>query len=198
MSKYPQITVLMPVYNVSAFVTEAVKSILNQTYTDFELLIINDGSTDKTWDEVLKITDKRILLVENEKNIGLANTLNRGVELARGKYIARMDGDDISMPDRLEKQYKLLENNPDIDFGNPGPLVHFLEIFYKKGYEKKLVESLKRQPTKHTVWMLNRIINGSEKEIKNYFINVLLDVLKFPNISNDLVLIVKQFNDLHK
>ena len=93
---------------------------------------------------------------------------------------------------------KLIENNPAIDFGNPGPLVHFLETFYKKGYEEKLVESLKRQPTKHTVWMLNRIINGSEKEIKNYFINVLLDVLKFPNISNDLVLIVKQFNDLHK
>lgn len=120
----------MPVYNVSAFVTEAVKSILNQTYTDFELLIINDGSTDKTWDEVLKITDKRILLVENEKNIGLANTLNRGVELARGKYIARMDGDDISMPDRLEKQYKLLENNPDIDICGAG-----YEFFGSRNYK---------------------------------------------------------------
>ena len=99
--------------------------------------------------------------------------------------------------DSVEPILKLMENNPDIDFGNPGPLVHFVETFYKKGYEEKLVESLKRQPTKHTVWMLNRIINGSEKETKKYLINVLVDILKFPNISNDLVLLVKQFKDLH-
>ena len=129
-SKQPQITVLMPVYNVSLYVKEAVESILNQTFADFELLIINDGSKDDTRDEVLKITDERIRFVENETNIGLANTLNRGIELARGKYIARMDGDDISVLNRLQKQFDFLENNPDIDICGAG-----YEFFGSKNYK---------------------------------------------------------------
>ena len=111
----PKITVLMPVYNVALYVRAAIESILNQSYTDFELLIINDGSTDTTRDEVLKIQDSRIRFIENEKNIGLANTLNKGIELAKGEYIARMDGDDISVLNRLEKQLRILEDNPEID-----------------------------------------------------------------------------------
>jgi glycosyltransferase involved in cell wall biosynthesis len=130
MSKNPQITVLMPVYNVSLYVKQAIESILNQTYTDFELLIINDGSSDNTRDEVLKISDERIRFEENEINIGLANTLNKGIELARGKYIARMDGDDISKLDRLEKQFQFLENNPDIDICGAG-----YEFFGSKNYK---------------------------------------------------------------
>lgn len=120
----------MPVYNVSSYVKEAIESILNQTYTDFELLIINDGSKDSTRDEVLRIADERIRFVENEKNLGLANTLNKGIELARGKYIARMDGDDISLLDRLEKQFQFLENNPDIDICGAG-----YEFFGSRNYK---------------------------------------------------------------
>ena len=130
MKKSPQITVLMPVYNVSLYVKEAIESILNQTYTDFELLIVNDGSKDSTRDEVLKIVDERIRFVENEKNQGLANTLNKGLELARGKYIARMDGDDISALDRLEKQFQFLESHPDIDICGAG-----YEFFGYKNYK---------------------------------------------------------------
>jgi glycosyltransferase involved in cell wall biosynthesis len=116
----PKVTVLMPVYNVADYVAEAINSIIQQTFTDFELLIINDGSTDSTREEVLKFTDCRIRFVENEQNIGLANTLNKGIELARGAYIARMDGDDISLPHRIEKQVAVLDQHPDIDVCGAG------------------------------------------------------------------------------
>ena len=99
--------------------------------------------------------------------------------------------------DAVEPILKIVENNPDIDFGKPGPLVHFVEAFYKKGYEEKLVGSIKRQPTKHTVWMLNRIINGSEKEKKKYYLSMLENVIKNPNASNDVGVLVKQFMELY-
>ena len=120
MNHTPKITVLIPVYNVAPYVAEAIESILKQTCTDFELLIINDGSTDGTRDEVLKFRDSRIRFIENEQNIGLANTLNKGLDLARGEYIARMDGDDISLPHRLEKQVAVLDNHPEIDICGAG------------------------------------------------------------------------------
>lgn len=120
MNKSPKVTVLMPVYNVALYVAEAIESILNQTYSDFELLIINDGSTDSTSEEVFKFSDSRIRFVENDQNIGLANTLNRGIDLARGEYIARMDGDDISLPERLRKQVAILDTHPDIDICGAG------------------------------------------------------------------------------
>ncbi|HXA02811.1 MAG TPA: glycosyltransferase [Cytophagaceae bacterium] len=108
------LTVLMPVYNGERFLKSAVESILSQTYTDFEFLIINDGSTDNSDKIIRSFHDKRITLVSNEKNSGLISTLNKGIKLARGKYIARMDGDDISMPVRLSKQVSFLEVHPEI------------------------------------------------------------------------------------
>lgn len=99
--------------------------------------------------------------------------------------------------DAVEPILKIVENNPDIDFGKPGPLVHFVETFYKKGYEEKLVGSIKRQPTKLTVWMLNRIINGSDKEKKKYYLSMLENVIKNPNASNDVGMLVKQFMELY-
>jgi hypothetical protein len=91
----------------------------------------------------------------------------------------------------------LMERNPNIDFGRPGPLVHFVEKFYKNGYEEELVESLKRCPTKHTVWMLNRIINGCQGDRKIYFINVLESVIAFPNLDNEVVSLANHFKSLH-
>jgi hypothetical protein len=108
----PQITVLLPVYNGAADVEQAVLSILAQTYTDFELLIINDGSKDSSAEILARLHDPRIRLVHQE-NMGLAATLNRGIALARGRYIARQDQDDLSLPTRLEKQWTYLESNPD-------------------------------------------------------------------------------------
>ena len=101
----------MPVYNAELYLREAIESILNQTFTDFEFLIINDGSTDSSKDIIVSYQDSRIRYVENESNLKLIATLNRGIDLAKGTYIARMDADDISMPDRLEKQVYFLENH---------------------------------------------------------------------------------------
>jgi glycosyltransferase involved in cell wall biosynthesis len=110
----PKITVLMPVYNASEYLQETMDSVLNQTFTDFEFLIINDGSTDNSEEIIKSYSDPRIRLVNNEQNMKLIATLNKGIELAEGKYIARMDADDICLPTRLEKQYRLMEENPDI------------------------------------------------------------------------------------
>lgn len=111
----PKVTVLMSVYNGEKFLQESIKSILEQTFKDFEFLIIDDGSSDGSKEIVQSFNAPRIILIENEKNIGLAQSLNKGLKLAKGQYIARMDADDISLPDRLEKQVSFMDNNPEID-----------------------------------------------------------------------------------
>lgn len=113
-SSKPFVTVLMPVYNAERYVGEAIDSILNQSYLFFELVIINDGSTDSSEKVIRSYSDNRIVIVNNEENKGLIETLNKGLSLAKGTYIARMDADDISTPDRLEKQVSFLETNPAI------------------------------------------------------------------------------------
>lgn len=110
----PPITVLMPVYNSEKYLKESIESILNQTFKDFEFLVINDGSTDNTEKIILNYTDPRIRYLKNEKNIRLISTLNKGFELAQGKYIVRMDADDISLPDRIAIQYQFMETHPDV------------------------------------------------------------------------------------
>ncbi len=108
------ISVVMPVYNGDKYLHEAIESILNQTYTDFEFIILNDGSADKTEEIILSYDDPRIVYVKNEENLQIAKTLNKGIALAQGKYIARMDADDISLPERFEKQIKIMEENPEV------------------------------------------------------------------------------------
>lgn len=110
------ISVVMSVYNGQKFLAEAIESILKQTYTNFEFIIIDDGSTDNSLDIVWEFAaaDERIRVVVNETNLGLAKSLNKGIALASGKYIARMDADDISMPERFEKQVAFLDENDDI------------------------------------------------------------------------------------
>lgn len=107
-----KVTVLMPVYNAAAYIAEAVNSVLVQTYTDFELLIVNNSSTDDTIAVIKSFADTRIRLIE-ETQQGIAFALNKGLSEARGEYIARFDADDICEPARLEKQLDFLEKNPD-------------------------------------------------------------------------------------
>lgn len=107
----PKITVLMPVFNGEKYINQAVDSILNQTSKDFEFLIINDGSSDNTAEILRNYNDHRIRIIHNEKNIGLTRSLNKGIKLSQGEYIARMDADDISLPTRLERQVKFLQEN---------------------------------------------------------------------------------------
>ncbi len=108
----------MSVYNSEQTIRQAIESILNQSFSDFELIIVDDGSIDRS----LKITkdfiriDKRIKLIENETNIGLTKSLNKAINLAKGKFIARQDDDDISLPKRFELQINFMENNPNYAF----------------------------------------------------------------------------------
>lgn len=108
------VSVIMPAYNAEKYIAEAINSILNQTFTDFELIIIDDCSIDNTVDIIKKFKDSRIHFYQNENNLGIAKNLNRALDLAVGNYIARMDSDDISLPERLEKQVKYLEGHPNI------------------------------------------------------------------------------------
>lgn len=110
----PKVTVLLPVYNAAQFLCEAIESILSQSYTDFELLIVNDGSTDSSNEIVSSFIDSRIRVLRNEKNIGLIASLNRGIAEAKGKYIARMDADDVSLPNRLQQQVAMMEKDSGI------------------------------------------------------------------------------------
>lgn len=106
----PKVSVVMPVYNAEPFVGPAIESVLKQTFTDFEFIIINDGSTDSSTEVLRRYDDmdERIRLVE-QRNQGITPTLNRGVALARGKYIARMDADDICLPERFQLQVDYLD-----------------------------------------------------------------------------------------
>jgi glycosyltransferase involved in cell wall biosynthesis len=104
----------MSVYNGERYLREAILSILRQTWTDYEFLIINDGSTDNSREIIASFDDPRIRLLDNTTNIGLTKSLNRGLELARGEFIARQDADDISHPTRIEQQVNFLNSHPDV------------------------------------------------------------------------------------
>ena len=110
----PKVSVLMSVFNGERHLRAAIDSILKQTFQDFEFIIIDDGSTDRTNDIIRSFSDFRIRLFNNEKNIGLTRSLNKGIDLCRGEYIARMDGDDVSLPMRLEKQVEFMMINKDV------------------------------------------------------------------------------------
>lgn len=109
----PKISVLMPTYNAEKYLKEAIESILNQTFTDFELLVIDDCSKDNTRNIVLSYNDKRIRLIDGLQK-GLAAALNFGIKIAKGVYVARMDADDIALPERFSKQVEFLDAHKDI------------------------------------------------------------------------------------
>ena len=111
----PKISIIMGIYNCSATLSEAIDSIIAQTYNNWELIMCDDGSADNTYEVALEYKEKypeKIVLIKNEKNMGLNYTLNKCLEVASGEYIARMDGDDISLPTRFEKEIDFLINNP--------------------------------------------------------------------------------------
>lgn len=109
----PAVSVILPVYNCEKFLARAIQSVLDQSLSNFELIIINDGSTDRTEFIILSFPDPRIIYLKNENNKGLIFSLNRGIEIAQGKYIARMDADDICLPQRFEIQKKFLDAHPE-------------------------------------------------------------------------------------
>ena len=138
MIQEPKLSVLMPAYNAEKYIGEAIESILNQTFKDFEFIIIDDCSTDKTWEIILDYSkkDDRIIALRNEKNLKISATLNKGIEIVKGKYIARMDADDWSYPDRLQKQHEFMEKN--LEVGISGGTIEVcdenLKVLNKRAY----------------------------------------------------------------
>ena len=135
----PLVSVIMPAYNASDFIEEAIDSVLKQTYSNFELIIIDDASTDDTWDKITKYHDQRIKAFNNKENLKIVKTRNKGFDLAssNSKYFAIMDSDDISLPNRLEEQVRFLEEN--LDYGAVGSHTYIMnensEIIAKREYE---------------------------------------------------------------
>ena len=127
----PSISVILPAFNCEKFIGDAIQSVLQQTFTDFELIIINDGSTDKTEFAILAFADPRIVYLKNPGNKGLIYSLNRAIELTQGKYIARMDADDICVPERLAKQKDYLDHHQEIAM-----VASFVSFIDEKGNDK--------------------------------------------------------------
>ena len=138
-SQNPKVTVFIPVYNREQYVGEAIESILAQTFSNFEILLVDDGSTDSSVDMIRSFSDPRIRLVCNEKNLGIPKTRNRGVELARGEYMAMLDSDDRAYPHRLEKQIAFLDSHP--EYAQVGSWCRMMDA---KG---NILNKVKRQPT---------------------------------------------------
>jgi glycosyltransferase involved in cell wall biosynthesis len=113
----PLISVVIPAYNVAPFIEEAIRSIMTQTYENLEIIVVDDCSTDDTYAILQRLAaeDSRIRLYRNERNKRIVETLNYAIEVARGSYIARMDGDDVSLPQKIEAQYRFLQEHPEID-----------------------------------------------------------------------------------
>lgn len=170
----PEITVLMPVRNGEQYIKEAIDSVLNQTLTDFEFLIIDDGSIDRTVEIIQRYTDKRICLVRKEHQF--IQNLNEGLELASGSYIARMDADDIMHTERLRIQLKRMKKNPDITvcgtwakiFSDKGNERNFSHLGYGIIYEPVL-ELLKYNMLLHPSVMIKKeFLSNHHIEYQNY------------------------------
>lgn len=140
MNKNPHISVIMPVYNCGNFVAESIESILNQTYSDFEFIIIDDHSTDNTLEILKSYTDERMVIYEKEVNRGMVDSLNFGISKARGCLIARMDGDDISYLTRFEKQVAMLKANPEIDILSANARIIGRDLAYNYSKEPEQVK----------------------------------------------------------
>ena len=129
-----EISVILPVFNSERYVAKAIESILCQSFSNFQLVIIDDGSTDKSAEIISGFSDPRIHFHQNDKNLGLITTLNIGLNLAKGEFIARMDADDIAMPDRFEKQITFLQNSPNTGICGS----HFITIGQSKNHAPEL------------------------------------------------------------
>lgn len=166
----PLISVMFPVYNCEkTYLKKAIESILEQTFRDFELIIFDDGSTDDMKSIVLEYqkSDSRIRYVREEEHHGLAYGLNRLIELAEGKYLARMDADDISIPDRFEKEYLFLEKHKEYGFVGGNLLLMDSDdtVYGRRKYPKKPTKKdfLKYQPYAHPTIMFRKDILTMDK-----------------------------------
>jgi glycosyltransferase involved in cell wall biosynthesis len=157
----------MPVYNGEKFLNEAIQSIIHQTFKHWEFIIINDGSTDKTHEIIQRYLSEPLLkYIHKQNNEGIVKALNDGIEASTGTYIARMDADDISLPERLEKQFQFLENNPDVVVCGSNYFTlkknkkNILRVSHADAYLK--TQLFFSTPFCHPTVMINRKLAGNE------------------------------------
>ncbi|MDF9801100.1 glycosyltransferase involved in cell wall biosynthesis [Catalinimonas alkaloidigena] len=164
----PLITVIMSVYNGLPYLRDAITSILHQSFSDFEFLIIDDASTDESVNVINSYNDSRIQLYQNQSNIGLTASLNKGLKLAKGKYIARMDADDISEHTRIEEQISLMEKHADIGLcGSWYQIIDGRVIKKPITHEEIMLGMLRRNPFGHSTIMIRASLLNKHKLIYN-------------------------------
>jgi glycosyltransferase involved in cell wall biosynthesis len=173
----PIVTVLMPVYNGELFLVTAIESILNQSFQDFDFLIIDDGSTDNSLSIIQSFDDNRIKLNQNSKNIGLIATLNKGIDLAKGKYIARMDADDIADEHRLNEQVLFLEKYREVALvGTQCKMIYHPKKLYTQRLNyptnSKMIHavSLFRSPFAHPAVMIKAAVLKALKYDTSFYV----------------------------
>ena len=204
----PKVTVLMPVYNREKYLREAIDSILSQTFTNFEFLIVDDGSTDNSLEIINSYSDSRIRLIRNSANLGISKSLNIGLSESLGDYVARMDSDDISLPNRLQIQVEFLNQNPDITvlgshmnlIDRHGQKLEDLEYFsYPLSHQEIVYAMLYSNPLSQPSVIFNRLevlrIGGYRllKELENVsedydlWLRLAAQNYKFANLSDRLI-----------
>ena len=198
-SKTPKISVVMSVYNGEKYLSEAIDSILNQTFKDFEFIIINDGSTDRSLEIIQSYNDDRIVLI-NQKNVGLAKSLNNGIAISKSDFIARMDADDIAYPERIQKQHKFLSSNPEyIIVGSNAKIIdkdgYFVYNSNLSTTDEEMKQKLPSTPFIHPSVMFRKDIFYKAKQYPEYMLkaqdlilfNRMAKLGKFANISENLM-----------
>lgn len=169
MNNLPLVSVIMPVYNSEKYLNEAIQSILNQTYENIELIIIDDCSTDFSKEIIKNINSEKINFIKNEKNMGVSFTRNLGFKLAKGKYIALMDADDISLPTRIKMQVEFLEKNKEFGLVS-GHFESFKKYLYleKKSIRKVILNS---EYIKANLLFTNSVCGGCAMIRKDIILN---------------------------
>ncbi len=167
----PQISVIMPVYNGEKYLREALESVLHQTFTNFEFIIINDGSTDKSAEIIKSYTDERIVYINNGANLGLSKSFNKAIDIARGEYIARMDADDISFPKRFERQVSFLGRHPHVDI--VGTSLEFIDETGKQlgRYDKQVDHMDVKFSSLFSTPMMHPTVMGKTSVFKSHHYN---------------------------
>ena len=155
----PKISVIMPNYNAWKYISEAIQSVLDQTFGDFEFIIIDDCSTDNSWEIIQNFAkkDSRIIALRNEKNLTVCRTANRALDMARGEFIARLDSDDVSLPERLSRQLDFLKKNP--EYILCGSNFQFIDQNGKIGKMRKLPET--NEEIQHSFLIKNPIAQST-------------------------------------
>jgi glycosyltransferase involved in cell wall biosynthesis len=153
----PLVSIIMPVYNTEKYVAETIESILSQTYKNFEFIIVNDGSTDRTDEIISNFSDSRIKYIKCEKNLGIVDVLNKALTYTTGKYISRSDADDLSSPDKLKMEVEFLETHP--EFGIVGTNYQFITHDGTKGRKIDLPET--NEDITFAINFINPFMNSS-------------------------------------